>query len=73
MHFHILPRKLEGDPFAQRNDAIYPELEKNEESLKSKLERQVHVDSEENRKGRPLEEMEREATWLQGFFTEERH
>lgn len=70
VHFHILPRKLEGDQFAQRNDAIYPELEKNEVSLKSKLETQVHVDSEENRQGRSMEAMEREATWLKGFFTE---
>jgi len=78
VHFHILPRKLHGDPFGHRNDDIYPALEKNEISLRSRLgelpqkQKQemlaVHVDSDENRQARSLEEMEKEATWLKGFI-----
>ena len=77
VHFHILPRKLHGDPFGHRNDDIYPSLEKNEISLRSRLELPqkqkqemlaVHVDSDENRQARSLEEMEKEATWLKGFL-----
>src|SRR5260221_13524955 len=37
VHFHILPRKLHGDLFGHRNDDIYPALEKNEISLRSRL------------------------------------
>jgi bis(5'-adenosyl)-triphosphatase len=77
VHFHILPRKLHNDPFGHRNDDIYPELEKNEVALGSKLEEKhdrqmsaVHVDLDENRRARSPEEMQKEAGWLKGFFTE---
>jgi len=79
VHFHVLPRKLHGDPFGRKNDDIYPELEKSEVSLRSKLEElpqkqdkqmSVHVDFSDNRRARSIEEMEKEAIWLKGFFTE---
>ncbi|KAF9486344.1 diadenosine 5',5'''-P1,P4-tetraphosphate asymmetrical hydrolase [Pholiota conissans] len=78
VHFHVLPRKLLGDPFADKNDEIYPELETNEGSLQIELKKQlssgvVHhshlrVDADEDRKPRSLEEMEKEAAFLRGFF-----
>ncbi|ESK92135.1 hit domain protein [Moniliophthora roreri MCA 2997] len=72
VHFHILPRKTTGDRFSRNNDAIYPELEKSEASLVSDLRQQtsgpLKVDADENRPPRTLEEMEKEATWLRGFF-----
>lgn len=60
VHFHILPRGNAGDVFKDRNDDVYPELEKSEAGL--------HVDSDENRKPRSAEEMDEEAKWLQTFF-----
>ncbi|KAJ3494963.1 hypothetical protein NLJ89_g10703 [Agrocybe chaxingu] len=33
VHFHIIPRKLQGDRFGDNNDEIYPELERNEAAL----------------------------------------
>jgi hypothetical protein len=56
---------LHGDPFSERNDEIYPELERNE---KSQL--MVHVDSEDNKALRSIEDMEKEAMWLKGLCTE---
>jgi bis(5'-adenosyl)-triphosphatase len=80
VHFHILPRKTQGDRFAEDNDAIYPELERSEGSLSSQL-AQVHkpqephqplkVDADEDRPPRTIEEMVREANWLKGFFEKE--
>jgi len=73
VHFHILPRKLHDDPFGRRNDDIYPELEKNEVSLNSRLRDEqmaVHVDSDEKKRARSPEEMEKEAVWLKQFFTD---
>ncbi|KAF9270737.1 HIT-like protein [Marasmius fiardii PR-910] len=80
VHFHILPRKALGDRFSENNDAIYPELEKAEGALASDLAKQgaetgptfqpLKVDADVNRPPRTLDEMEREATWLQGFFKE---
>ncbi|KAI0670093.1 HIT-like domain-containing protein [Trametes maxima] len=70
VHFHLLPRKLQGDPFA-RNDDVYPALERSEGGLPQAL-RQApqasHVDADEDRKPRTLSEMEKEARWLQSFF-----
>ncbi|KAF5315865.1 hypothetical protein D9611_004944 [Ephemerocybe angulata] len=37
VHFHILPRKAQGDRFSEDKDAIYPELETGEASLMSEL------------------------------------
>ncbi|KAI0651660.1 diadenosine hydrolase [Trametes meyenii] len=70
VHFHLLPRKLQGDLFA-RNDDVYPALERSEGGLPEAL-RQVpqalQVDADEDRKPRTLDEMEKEARWLQSFF-----
>jgi len=70
-----LPRKFLGDPFSKNNDQIYPALEENEASLRSELQRPLkeqplHVDADEDRKPRTGEEMQKEAMWLKGFFTE---
>lgn len=38
VHFHILPRKSNGDRFSgERNDEIYPELERSETALANDL------------------------------------
>lgn len=80
VHFHIMPRKAQGDRFSEDKDAIYPELEIGEgtllQDMKDHKVSQTHhtllkVDADENRKPRSLEEMVAEATWLKGFFTEE--
>ncbi|OAX44465.1 HIT-like protein [Rhizopogon vinicolor AM-OR11-026] len=86
VHFHLMPRKYQGDYFSQRRDDIYPALEQSEISLPrdfhnlKTVNSVVHhhalkVDADEDRLPRTLEEMEKEATWLRGFFTEarERH
>lgn len=78
VHFHLLPRKALGDAFEGRNDEIYPELENNEGSIHSGLNAlsskvnssTLRVDADENRKARTMEEMEKEATYLRGFFRE---
>jgi len=64
VHFHILPRKLQGDRFSENNDDIYPELERNEVVLKDGL----HVDKPDNTSRRSMADMEAEARWLQSFF-----
>lgn len=70
VHFHLLPRKLQGDHFAN-NDDIYPALERSEGDLPAGL-RQVpqplQMDADEDRKPRSLEDMEKEARWLRTFF-----
>ncbi|KAI0762795.1 diadenosine hydrolase [Fomes fomentarius] len=70
VHFHLLPRKLQGDRFT-RNDEVYPELERSEGGLPEDL-RQVpqplQVDADEERKARTSEDMEKEAKWLRTFF-----
>jgi bis(5'-adenosyl)-triphosphatase len=75
VHFHILPRKFKGDPFASKNDDVYPALELNEASLPSELQKTttleatpLKVDADEDRVPRTLLEMEKEATWLKSFF-----
>ncbi|KAI0662638.1 diadenosine hydrolase [Cubamyces menziesii] len=70
VHFHILPRKLQGDVFA-RNDDVYPALDRAEGSLPENLHQvpqSVRMDADEDRKPRTLEDMEREALWLKTFF-----
>lgn len=78
VHFHILPRKAQGDRFSEDKDAIYPELETTEASLMSDMQKgpqQKHqpfkVDADEDRKPRSIEEMVAEAKWLKDFFTED--
>lgn len=78
-----MPRKFHGDYFSQRMDDIYPALERSETDLPRDFENlkvssttvQLHhpfkVDADEDRIPRTLEDMEREATWLRGFFTGE--
>ena len=70
VHFHLLPRKLKGDHFAN-NDDVYPALERSEGDLPAGL-RQVpqplQMDADEDRKPRSLEDMEKEAGWLRTFF-----
>jgi bis(5'-adenosyl)-triphosphatase len=71
VHFHILPRKNQGDPFP-RNDDIYKAIDKAEAQLPNSREaprpNALPVDAEENRKPRSLEEMVQEALWLSKFF-----
>ena len=70
VHFHLLPRKLQGDTFAN-NDDVYPALERAEGALPDELKRvpqPLQMDADEDRKPRTLEEMEREARWLETFF-----
>lgn len=79
VHFHILPRKASGDRFSN-NDDVYPALEAAESILPSDY--QTHastpatptplkVDADEDRLPRTMEEMEKEAQWLKGFFDAE--
>ncbi|KAI0308356.1 diadenosine hydrolase [Multifurca ochricompacta] len=79
VHFHILPRRLQGDRFTgSRSDDVYPELEKQESTLPQDLASTVYdnavspeplrMDADVARKPRTLEGMEQEATWLAGFF-----
>ncbi|KAG6919048.1 hypothetical protein DXG01_009758 [Tephrocybe rancida] len=73
VHFHLLPRKKAGDRFSDANDEIYPALENHEMSLKSDLQAPhqsvpFKVDADDDRPPRSLEEMEKEAGWLRGFF-----
>ncbi|KAJ8596295.1 HIT-like protein [Rhizopogon salebrosus TDB-379] len=81
VHFHLLPRKYHGDFFSQKMDDIYPALEQSETSLPRDFHNlkspnsiihhhALKVDADEDRLPRTLEEMEKEATWLRGFFTE---
>ncbi|TRM67599.1 diadenosine 5',5'''-P1,P4-tetraphosphate asymmetrical hydrolase [Schizophyllum amplum] len=76
VHFHILPRKVTGDRFAN-NDDIYSELEKAEGALPAGLHSAVDrheplkVDADDDRKPRTIEEMEKEAQWLRTFFEEQ--
>ncbi|KAH7930492.1 HIT-like protein [Leucogyrophana mollusca] len=78
VHFHILPRRFQGDFFSGRNDDVYPALERAEGSLPRDFQSSgqggspghepLKVDADENRPPRTLEEMEKEATWLRNFF-----
>lgn len=81
VHFHLMPRKYHGDYFSQRMDDIYPALEQSEANLPrdfhniKPINSVVHhhalkVDADEDRLPRTMDEMEKEATWLRGFFAE---
>ena len=72
VHFHLLPRRLLGDRFAN-NDDVYPAIEKAEGSLPEEAKAvaaagPLKVDADEERKPRTMEEMEREAEWLSEVF-----
>ncbi|PIL32155.1 hypothetical protein GSI_06861 [Ganoderma sinense ZZ0214-1] len=70
VHFHLLPRKLQGDAFP-KNDDVYPAIERSEGALGEDLHRvrqPLQMDADEDRKPRTLEEMEKEALWLKTFF-----
>ncbi len=70
VHFHLLPRKLQGDHFT-RNDDVYPELERSEGGLPRDLRpvpQPLQVDADEEREACTLEDMEKEAKWLRTFF-----
>ncbi|TFK30188.1 diadenosine 5',5'''-P1,P4-tetraphosphate asymmetrical hydrolase [Coprinopsis marcescibilis] len=74
VHFHILPRKSQGDRFSDSNDAIYPELETSEAGLSSDIKtahQPLKVDADDHRPPRTIEEMVKEAAWLKGFFSRE--
>jgi len=78
VHFHILPRKFNGDRFSDKNDAVYPAIERSEAFLPSALQmmalqqdpgvQPLKVDADEHRPPRSMDEMEREAEWLRSFF-----
>ena len=79
VHFHILPRKKAGDRFSDKNDDIYPALESHEGSLNSEMQAiqqppiPLKVDADENRCPRSMKDMEEEASWIRGFFDEEKN
>lgn len=79
VHFHLLPRKLQGDRFQENNDQVYPALERSEGSLPRDLQSAtggklsvdsapIKMDADEERKPRTMEEMVKEAEWLKTFF-----
>ena len=85
VHFHILPRKIQGDTFQSNRDAIYPAIEEAESELHADLERATRslqkrspaaeplkMDADAERKPRELEEMIKEAEWLRSFFEAEK-
>lgn len=63
---HIIPRRYKGDKFEGANDDIYTEIEEAEKQLPEV--QSLRVDNEE-RVVRTAEEMEKEAKWLQTFFS----
>ncbi|KAF8218191.1 diadenosine tetraphosphate asymmetrical hydrolase [Mycena galopus ATCC 62051] len=70
VHFHLLPRKSAGDRFSGKdNDQVYPALEKAEADMA--VAQPFKVDADEDRVARTMEEMEKEASWLKGFFPAE--
>jgi bis(5'-adenosyl)-triphosphatase len=85
VHFHLLPRRLQGDRFTgSQPDAVYVELEKREgvlpQDLAASSRSQINadtrspeplrMDADADREPRTLEDMEQEAKWLAGFFEE---
>ena len=81
VHFHILPRKLQGDLFQSNRDAVYPAIEQAESKLHADLEQAtdnqrrrepvgepLKMDADAERKPRGLEEMIKEAEWLRNYF-----
>jgi len=51
----------------RNNDQVYPALEKAE----AEMAQPFKVDADEDRVPRSMEEMEKEANWLKGFFSAE--
>ncbi|KAF9654092.1 HIT-like protein [Thelephora ganbajun] len=85
VHFHILPRKLQGDIFQPNRDAVYPAIEEAESELHADLEQvaeslrrrrpvvgPLKMDADMEREPRELEEMVKEAEWLRSFFEAEK-
>lgn len=85
VHFHLLPRRLQGDRFTKSQpDAVYVELEKREgvlpQDLAASSRSQINadtrspeplkMDADADREPRTLEDMEQEAKWLARFFEE---
>ena len=78
VHFHLLPRRLQGDRFSgDPPDTVYVELEKREGVLPQDLAavasdtrspEPLKMDADADREPRTLEDMEQEAKWLAGFF-----
>jgi len=78
VHFHILPRKFQGDLFQSNRDAVYPAVEKAESELLEQVAESsprreptaepLRMDADVERKPRELEEMIKEADWLRSFF-----
>ncbi|KAG8900692.1 hypothetical protein FRB99_005808 [Tulasnella sp. 403] len=78
VHVHILPRKWED--FGGHNDRVYPAIDENETALPEDLVKahklrqtkpqELHIDNE-GREPRSIEEMEKEASWLTSFFSDE--
>jgi bis(5'-adenosyl)-triphosphatase len=81
VHFHLLPRRLQGDRFAgSRNDEVYRELDSREGALRQDLAatseshtgagspEPLRMDADAAREPRTLEDMEQEARWLARFF-----
>jgi len=71
VHVHLIPRK--STDFDGDNDRIYPALEDNEKELEGNLKSEERgsewrTPKDEDRKPRSMEEMEKEAGWLQGLF-----
>lgn len=85
MHVHVLPRRLTD--FDGVNDRVYDALEEGEHELADKLAadeatqpqpplsrhkgEKLKMDADEDRVARGSEEMEKEATWLAGFFKDQ--
>jgi len=85
VHFHLLPRRLQGDRFTgSQADAVYVELEKREgvlpqdlaassgshKNTDSRSPEPLRMDANADREPRTLDDMEQEAKWLAGFFEE---
>lgn len=72
VHVHIIPR-LASD-FGGVTDNVYPALEQSERELAGDLRRSEArawaVPKDEDRKPRTIEEMEKEALWLNGLLKE---
>ena len=85
VHFHILPRKLQGDAFQSNRDAVYPAIEEAEFELRADLGQAgeglqrrkpvgepLRMDASVERIPREHAEMIKEAEWLREFFTAEK-
>jgi len=85
VHFHVLPRRLQGDRFAgSGNDEVYRELDSREGALRQDhaatseshtgagSPEPLRMDADAAREPRTLEDMEQEARWLARFFEADR-